>query len=84
MKRIALMGLTTLALNGCATIDARGTYTISGGTGAYARIAGAGTYTETRVLVGARSSSGSCIGGPTSTPASVTAVAHMTGTLTFP
>ena len=67
-----------------ATIDARGAYTISGGTGPYARATGRGTYTETRVLVGARNSAGACVGGPNSTPSSVTVVATMMGTVTLP
>lgn len=64
-----------------ATIDARGTYTIRGGTGPYARANGTGTYTETRILIGQRNSTGACIGGPNSTPASVTVVARMVGTV---
>lgn len=67
-----------------ATIDARGTYTISGGTGPYAHATGNGTYTETRTLIGARNSAGACIGGPNSTPASVTATATMIGTIKLP
>ena len=64
-----------------ATIDARGTYTINGGTGRYTGATGNGTYTEKRILVGQRSPAGKCISGPNSTPQSVTATAAMVGTI---
>jgi len=64
-----------------ATIDARGTYTIYGGTGPYAAATGKGTYTEKRVLVGQRSPAGKCLNGQNSTPQSVTATATMIGTI---
>ena len=64
-----------------ATIDARGTYTINGGTGLYVDATGKGTYTEKRVLVGQRSPAGKCLSGPNSMPQSVTATAVMFGTI---
>lgn len=66
-----------------ATIDARGTYTITGGTGRYADATGNGTYTEKRVLLGQRSPAGTCLAGLNSTPQSVTATAAMVGTINF-
>ena len=66
-----------------ATIEAGGTYTITGGTGPYASATGKGTYTEKRVLVGQRSQAGTCLGGPNSTPQSVTATAAMVGTISI-
>lgn len=66
-----------------ATIDARGTYTITGGTGPYAGATGKGTYTEKRILVGQRSPAGKCISGQNSTPQSVTATAAMVGTISL-
>jgi len=64
-----------------ATIDARGTYTITGGTGHYTGATGKGTYTEKRVLVGQRSPAGTCLGGPNSMPQSITATTLMVGTV---
>jgi hypothetical protein len=66
-----------------ATIDARGTYTINGGTGRYTGATGKGTYTETRLLIGQRSPAGKCLSGQNSTPKSVTAVATMIGTVSL-
>jgi hypothetical protein len=66
-----------------ATINAGGTYTIHGGTGLYAAAAGKGTYTEKRLLLGERNPAGKCLGGPNSTPKSITAVATMIGTLSL-
>jgi hypothetical protein len=66
-----------------ATIDARGAYTINGGTGPYAGATGKGTYTEKRVLIGQRSPAGKCLSGPNSMPQSVTATAAMIGTISL-
>ena len=67
-----------------ATIDARGTYTITGGTGRYAGATGKGSYTEKRLLVGQRNRAGQCLSGPNSMPQSVTATAVMVGTINLP
>jgi hypothetical protein len=67
-----------------AAINSRGTYTIHGGSGMYAHAAGKGTYTETRLLIGARSTTGKCLSGPNSTPKTITAVATMHGTINLP
>ena len=67
-----------------ATIDSRGIYTIRGGTRRYAGATGKGTYTETRLLLGARSTAGKCLSGPHSTPKTITAVATMHGTISLP
>lgn len=67
-----------------ATIDARGTYTIRGGTKRYAGATGKGTYTETRLLLGQRSPAGKCLNGPNTPPERVTAVATMHGTISLP
>jgi hypothetical protein len=44
-----------------ATRDIRGTYTITGGTGAYRSATGKGTFREHGAGIGARSSSGKCL-----------------------
>jgi hypothetical protein len=66
-----------------ATINARGTYTIRGGTGVYSHARGEGTYTEKRLLTGRRSPAGTCLAGPSAKPKSITAVATMRGTATL-
>jgi hypothetical protein len=66
-----------------ATIDSRGTYTIRGGTRQYAGATGKGAYAETRLLLGARSTAGKCLGGPNATPEMITAVATMRGTVSL-
>ena len=66
-----------------ATIDARGTYTIHGGSGRYAGATGKGAYTETRLLLGQRSPAGKCLAGPNSTPKTITAIATMRGTISL-
>ena len=45
-----------------AKLVGRGTFTITGGTGAFRGASGKGTYDRTGVLIGARSASGVCLG----------------------
>jgi hypothetical protein len=45
-----------------ATANGHGTYTITGGTGAYRGATGHGSFTSHGVLLGARSKSGACLG----------------------
>ena len=66
-----------------ATIDSRGTYTIHLGTRQYADATGKGIYTEERILLGARSTTGKCVGGPHTRPATITSIATMRGTLSL-
>jgi len=45
-----------------ATNTGRGTFTITGGTGAYAGITGNGTYLRHTLMIGARDGKGTCLG----------------------
>ena len=59
------------------TVSERGTYTINGGTGAYARIRGSGKYVADTLGVAARNSKGKC--SITLTPAAVQEVVTTQG-----
>jgi len=58
----------------------RGTYTITGGTGAYRHISGSGTYTRHTSIIGARSSTGACL-AQTATPKLIRYRATLLGTI---
>lgn len=58
----------------------RGTYTITGGTGAYRHISGSGTYTRHTSIIGARSSTGACLARG-ATPKLITYRATLIGTI---
>lgn len=64
-----------------ATVEYQGTFTIHGGTRAYRRATGKGTFAEHRKYVGQRDKSGNCL--PQAPPATITAVNHARGTATL-
>jgi hypothetical protein len=64
-----------------AKLVGRGTFTITGGTGAFRGASGKGTYNRTGTLIGARSASGACLGHKAMPKASYATVT-MTGTAT--
>ena len=65
-----------------AVIVAHGSYTIVGGTGAYAGATGTGTFVRHQQILGAHSASGSCL-GRNAPPAAIYSVVQMTGTVTL-
>lgn len=66
-----------------ATNNSRGTFTITGGTGAFRGARGHLTYQTHAVLVGARSASGACL-GRSAPPSSSSITSRATGTATLP
>jgi hypothetical protein len=62
-----------------------GTFTITGGTGAFKRATGKGTFTDRGTLLGARSASGQCLGPKTHAPPKrITLTITMTGNAAVP
>jgi len=62
-----------------------GTFTITGGTGAYTGATGQGTFTDRGTLIGARDSQGQCLGPDSSVPPKLIRVrVHATGDASAP
>jgi len=68
-----------------ATAKGGGTFTITGGTGAFKRATGSGTFTDRGTLLGARSASGQCLGPKSHEPPKRIALTiTLTGTAAAP
>ncbi len=66
-----------------ATASGQGTFTLSGGSGAFAGVTGSGRFTQRGKIIGSRSSTGACLGPDSgAAPAALVVIEDAVGTAT--